>query len=76
MCVFLYLFVTVMSLENPGACSDSSSTGDINRNIQELLLEVQNQRSEISSWKEEVRGTSQSVASEVKKIKSGNDIRW
>ena len=65
-----------MSLENPGACGDSSSTGDINRNIRELLLEVRNQRSEINSLKEEVRGASQSVASEVKKIKSGNDIRW
>ena len=65
-----------MSLENPGACGDSSSTGDINRNIRELLLEVRNQRSEINSLKEEVRGALQSVASEVKKIKSGNDIRW
>ena len=75
-CFSCICFVTVMSLENPGACGDSSSTGDINRNIRELLLEVRNQRSEINSLKEEVRGASQSVASEVKKIKSGNDIRW
>ena len=35
----------------------------------ELLLEVRDQRSEINSLKEEVRGASQSVASEVKRIK-------
>ena len=75
-CFSCICFVAVMSLENPGACGDSSSTGDINRNIRELLLEVRNQRSEINSPNEEVRGASQSVASEVKKIKSGNDIRW
>ena len=69
-------FVAVMLLENPGACGDSSSTGDINRIIREQLLEVRNQRSEINSLKDEVQGASQSVASEVKKIESGNDIRW
>ena len=37
---------------------------------------MQNQRSGINSLKEEVRGSSQSVASEVKKIKSCNDICW
>ena len=75
-CFSCICFVAVMSLENPGACGDSSSTGDINKNIRELLLEVQNQRAEINSLKEEVQGAAQSVASEVKKIKSDNDIRW
>ena len=64
-----------MSLENPGTCGGSSSSGDINNNIRELLLELRSQRSEINSLKEEVRGASQSVASEVKKIKTVNDIR-
>ena len=35
----------------------------------ELLLEVRDQRSEIYSLKEEVRGASQTVDSEVKRIK-------
>lgn len=69
-------FVLAMPLENPGACDDNLSSGDINNNIKELLLEVRSQRSEINSLKEEVRGASQSVASEVKKIKTVNDIHW
>ena len=72
----MFFFVVVTSLENPGTCGGTSSSGDINNNIRELLLELRSQRSEINSLKEEVRGASQSVASEVKKIKTVNDIRW
>ena len=65
-----------MSLENSGTCGGGSSSGDVNNNIRELLLEIRSQRSEINSLKEEVRGASQSVASEVKNIRTVNDIRW
>lgn len=62
-----------MPLENTEECGENLSSGDINSNIKELLLEIRSQRTEINSLKAEVRGASQS---EVKKIKTVKEIHW
>ena len=73
----VFSVVIVMSSENPGAtCGVNSNNADINSSLKELLLELRSQKGEINSLKEELRGNSQSVASEVKKLKAVKDIHW
>jgi hypothetical protein len=49
---------------------------DISNALKELLSVVREQKSELSSLKEEVRGNTASVASEVKKLKTVNEMKW
>ena len=73
----VFSVVIVMSSENPGAtCGVNSNNADINSSLKKLLLELRSQKGEINSLKEELRGNSQSVASEVKKLKTVKDIHW
>ncbi len=54
----------------------SQENMDLNSSIRELLVEVREQKREISSLKEEVRGNSLSVRSEVKKLKTEHELKW
>lgn len=44
--------------------------------LQEVLIELRNQRREVQSLKEEVQGNTFSVSSEVKKLKSEREVTW
>ena len=67
-----------MSFNNTeAACvGNKNNNTDINNNLRELLLELHSQKTEINSLKEELRGDSLSVASEVKKLKTDKSIVW
>jgi hypothetical protein len=54
----------------------SQENMDLNSSIRELLVEMREQKREISSLKEEVRGNSLSVRSEVKKLKTEHELKW
>ena len=49
--------------------AENLNTLEINETLKQLLSEVKGQKQELNSLKEEVRGTSVSVSSEVKKLK-------
>ena len=48
--------------------AENLNTLEINETLKQLLSEVKGQKQELNSLKEEVRGTSVSVSSEVKKL--------
>ncbi|KAH3726213.1 hypothetical protein DPMN_052070 [Dreissena polymorpha] len=54
----------------------SQENMDMNSSIRELLVEVREQKREISSLKEEVWGNSLSMRSEVKKLKTEHELKW
>lgn len=56
--------------------SDDLEHSNVASSIQQLLSELREQRQEINSLKEEVRGNSQCVKSEVKKIKTVHELKW
>ena len=62
-----------MSIDNT---DDTCSGGDLNSNVRELLFELRSQKTEINLLKEEIRGSTLSVASEVKKLKTDKSIAW
>ena len=62
-----------MSIDNT---DDTCSGGDLNSNVKELLFELRSQKTEINLLKEEIRGSTLSVASEVKKLKTDKSIAW
>ena len=62
-----------MSIDNT---DDTCSGGDLNSNVRELLFELRSQKTEIHLLKEEIRGSTLSVASEVKKLKTDKSIAW
>ena len=49
--------------------AENLNTLEINETLKQFLSEVKRQKQELNSLKEEVRGTSVSVSSEVKKLK-------
>ena len=51
-------------------------SSDLNSTIRELIGELKGQKEELSSLRQEVRGQSVNVASEVKKLKTEKDIKW
>lgn len=55
------------------ADGDSS---DLNNTIRELIGELKGQKEEISSLRNEVRGQSVNVSSEVKKLKTETETKW
>jgi hypothetical protein len=54
----------------------SEQNTDLSSSIKELLSEVREQRHEINSLKDEVRGNSLSLKSEVKRFKCEQDFKW
>ena len=55
---------------------DRSTSNELNNNLRELIDELRGQKQELTSLREEVRGKSLAVETEVKRIKSGQDIKW
>ena len=56
--------------------AEKLNTLEINKTLKQLLSEVKGQKQELNSLKEEVRGTSVSVSSEVKKLKKEKELKW
>ena len=56
--------------------AENLNTLEINEPLKQLLNEVKGQKQELNSLKEEVRGTSVSVSSEVKKLKKEKELKW
>ena len=54
----------------------SGSSLSVQSQLQEVLIELRNQRREVQSLKEEVQGNTFSVSSEVKKLKSEREVTW
>ena len=54
----------------------SSENINLNASIQELLVEVRDQKRQISSIQEEVRANSVIVSSQVKKLKTEQAYTW
>ena len=44
--------------------------------LKDLFQEIQQQRFEVQRLREEVKGTSVNVASEVKKLKTSHEMKW
>ena len=56
--------------------AENLNTLEINETLKQLLSEVKGQKQELNSLKEEVRGTSVSVSSEVQKLKKEKELKW
>ena len=56
--------------------AENLNTLEINETLKQLLSEVKGQKQELNSLKEEVRGASVSVSSEVKKLKKEKELKW
>ena len=53
-----------------------NSISDLHSTLKKLVSELRGQNHEISSLKEEVRGNSVTVSTEVKKLKTEKEINW
>ncbi|XP_053398105.1 uncharacterized protein LOC123553335 [Mercenaria mercenaria] len=53
-----------------------SLSSDLKDDIKELIGEIRGQKHDLNALREEVRGISLSVSSEVKKFRTEKDIRW
>ena len=50
--------------------------GNEDLTLRDLFREIQQQRTEVHQLRDEVKGNSETVASEVKKLKTVQDIKW
>jgi len=50
--------------------------GEEHLTLRDLFNEIKQQRLEVQTLREEVKGSSENVASEVKKIKTVSDLKW
>jgi hypothetical protein len=55
---------------------NSSPALDINETLKLVLVELRDSKADLKSLKDEVRGNSASVVSEVKKLKTDTDLKW
>ena len=59
-----------------GMATEKSDETDISSTLKEILSEFKSQRFELNELKEQVRGQSQTVVSEVKKLKTETELSW